>query len=280
MQNLLDLTRDIMMHGEDVETRSGTVRRVFDRRMEWDLREGYPLTESKRMPFKTVMGELLWFLGGHTDLPSLRRLSELPEDAWTIWTDDCTRWHANGRPEHAESDEDLGRLYGYQWRRGGVDQIQNLIDKIKTDPTSRYLKVVTWNSEDVANNTMALPPCHTDFTVFVQGEYLDLKWRQRSVDTFLGLPFNIASYAALLEILAELAGKTARYLKADLDDVHIYHNHFDAVDEFLERPEGSYCRLAVPVLDTLEDLSEMTASAFSVIDYNPEPAIKAPLSVG
>ena len=173
------------------ETRSGNCASIFGHFMEWDLRKGFPAVTTKKLAFNAVMGELLWFLAGKTDLKSLREFTGLDEDAWTIWTQDCERWN---KTMGMDSDG-LGRVYGYQWRSWyegitdkQVDQVWNLIERIKGDPMSRYHLVSAWNAGEIdGGEMMALPPCHYAFQVFVteNGE-LDLMWHQRSVDTFLG----------------------------------------------------------------------------------------------
>ena len=284
MKQLHDLMQDILDNGKERSTRSGKVLSVFRRDFTHDMRTGMPFTMTKRLAFKSMMGELLWFLNGETDLTSLRKRSCLPEDSWTIWSNDCDRW--NG----VKGADECGNLYGHQWINFGetdygcgVDQISNLINKMKNDPCSRYMLVQAYNPMEVQFDEMALPPCHTGFQVYVDkdtGEF-DLDWNQRSVDVFLGLPFNIASYAMLMVILGELTGLTPRYLYGSLKDTHIYVDHLPAVLEQLSR-EITECtaKVTFPKIDSLLDLKTLTAEDFILTDYNPQPAIKAPLSVG
>jgi len=282
MQKYLNLLRDVRDNGQKRFTRSGVVYSVFDRKIEFDMREHFPAPTTKRLMWKAMVGELLWFLNGKNDLTSLRHYSDLDDDAWTIWTDDCKRWHEASERECDK--EDLGKLYGHQWRNVGGDQIAKLVHKMIHDKNSRYQIVMAWNPEDIDNDEMALAPCHLGFTVYVDGNEFDLKWRQRSVDTFLGLPFNIASYGLLMHILGKITGLTPRRLIGDLDDVHIYHDHLDAVNEQLSRvPEEDPDRLpqvVLPDINWLHDLVDLTAKDFTLINYRPQPAIPAKLSVG
>lgn len=204
MQNYKDLLQKIITEGEERGTRSGKTLSIFGEHLAFDLRAGFPAVTTKKLAFKSMVGELLWFLNGKTDLPSLRKYSDLSEDAWTIWSNDCQRWHKQRIARLSGEDatnyttwnnqESLGELYGYQWRTleteflKTIDQIQNLIDSIKENPSSRYHIVAAWNATTVALGRAALAPCHVMFQCYVtaNGE-LDLMWYQRSVDTFLGL---------------------------------------------------------------------------------------------
>lgn len=297
MQNYKDLLQKIITEGEERDTRSGKTRSIFGEHLAFDLRAGFPAVTTKKLAFKSMAGELLWFLNGKTDLPSLRKYSDLSEDAWTIWTNDCLRWHQKRAQSPAYSGEmgytecndveDLGELYGYQWRTleteflRTIDQMQNLITSIKENPSSRYHIVCAWNATTVALGRTALAPCHVLFQCYVtdKGE-LDLMWYQRSVDTFLGLPFNIASYALLSHIICELTGLTPRYLKCTLGDVHVYEGHLEAVSELLSREPKELPKIRIPKLETLDDLKGLTAKDFELVGYEPHGPIKAPLSVG
>lgn len=289
MQNFLNLMNDIVYYGQRRETRSGVTLSLFDRKLSWNMNDGLPVPTTKRLPINLVIGELLWFLNGETGLPSLRKRSLLAEGANTIWSADCLRWNtARGIPES----EDTGKLYGHMWRNyggelgvlgTGVDQIQDLVTKMMTDTTSRYLTVTAYDPLAISKSEMALPACHTGFVVYVDAEtkQFDLKWRQRSVDTFLGLAFNIASYGVLMEILGSITGLNPRYLSCDLDDVHVYEAHLDAVYTQLERtPVVDPVYLDFHRISSLEDLMDMTAADFNLPDYHPMPSIKAPLLVG
>ena len=250
---------------------------MFGEFLEWDMREGFPAVTTKKLAWKPMVGELLWFINGETSIEALRHRSDLSPEAWTIWDNDAKRWN------QSDTDyDDLGKLYGYQWRSAGgyVDQLQNLVDTINTDPTSRYMLVMNWNSVDVAQYAMALPPCHTGFQVYVDGPYIDLMWNQRSIDSFLGLPFNIASYGLLLEILGKLTGLQPRKLKCSLGDVHVYSNHIPMVEELLQREPLALPTVQLPEMKSLDDFKEMTAKDFVLVGYQSHPPIKAPLSVG
>lgn len=289
MQQIRDLYLDILKNGEVRNTRSGDTLSVFRREFVHDMRVSFPVPDTKLMPFHPMMGELLWFANGLTDLPSLRRLSNLSEDAWTIWTNDCKRWHS-AKDRSPLSPEDLGRLYGVQWRNfggsenwKGVDQLQNLVNNMMNSPTSRYLLVQAYNPLEIYEDEMALPPCHTGFQVYVspKTDEFDLDWTQRSVDSFLGLPFNISSYAALMEILGSITGLTPRYLSGSLKDTHLYMAHMDAVHtQLLRTIRPSNVKFIMPEIKSLDDLKSLTSADFHLEGYNPQPAIKAQLSVG
>ena len=270
--------------GNPRTTRNGITRANFAIQMRHDLREGHPLLTTKFVPAKTVNVELLWFLeaGKHSPVPyrmSNERLCEmlgLAPLARTIWS------HDQGKPKWQESVQfpgDCGRIYGAQWRNwnGWYDQIAMLVHLLRTDPTSRYMKVTAWNPSEMPD--MCLPPCHGDFQCFVAEEdgkkMLDLHMNQRSCDMFLGVPFNIASYAVLLRILAQVSGMTARELVITLNDAHIYDAHRDAVATQLSRTLGKLPTLRInPGRCEIDDF---TASDFEVIGYDPQAKISAPL---
>lgn len=196
MKQLNELISNVLMYSEERNTRSGRVHGIFGANMEFDLRKGFPAVTAKKLMFKAMAGELLWFLNGSTDLDSLRYFSDLDKDAWTIWTNDCNRWHQQPRFSTTGAEltnlNDLGELYGAQWRTYDgefiqVDQIQKLLTGLKEDPFSRYHIVNSWNVEAIERGLMALPPCHVLFQCYVSADgHLDLMWYQRSVDVFLG----------------------------------------------------------------------------------------------
>lgn len=273
------------------ETRSGKVISSFGKALEWDLRNGFPAVTTKKLAFKSVIGELLWFLSGKTDLKTLRQYSNIDEGAWTIWTQDFERWAKSQEAlEDFVDNEDLGEIYGAQWRNwdtDGIDQITNLIEGLKNAPTSRYHMVSAWNVAAIDAGDMALPPCHFAFQCFVgldpytdEPRYLDLMWHQRSVDSFLGLPFNIASYAALLQILGKLTGLQPRMLKCTLGDVHIYEQHIPQILEQLGRKPHMLPRMAMPTFSSLDELLTKTAQDFRLIDYGHHLELKGKLTVG
>jgi len=289
MKSYKEILRSVLINGEERDTRSGKCITMFQETFTHDMRDGFPAVTTKKLAFKTMMGELLFFLSGKTDLDSLRWYSNLPKDAWTIWTNDAERFGGKGNKE-------LGPIYSVQWRNfnnQGVDQIRKLIDGLKNDPTSRYHRVTAWNPVPMDEKSIALPACHTDFECFVSDDgYLDLRWNQRSVDSFLGLPFNIASYGALMCILGEITGYKPRYLFGNLGNTHIYTEHLDQVRELLSRQCRPLPQIKMPEIgiqyskgggylcDELDHLLVMTASDFGLANYDPHPAINAPLLVG
>ena len=273
----------------DRDTRSGKTCGIFGEQLSFDMRDGFPIVTTKYVPFKSVVGEALWFLNGENTLTQLRYRSEIKKDTWTIWSNDHARWNKSWGTEELD---DLGNIYGSQWRGWydaetdtRVDQISDLILRIKEDPMSRYHVVSAWNVADIKSDRMALPACHNMFQVYVTHDgYMDLIWNQRSADALLGVPFNIASYGFILTILAKATGYTARMLKVSLGDVHIYQNHYQQVLELLSRnPKDLPTKLQLPKVSDDSDFFEYiskTASAYSLVGYNFHPAIKAPLSVG
>lgn len=291
MKQYLSLMKSVLRDGEIRDTRSGQVIGTFGNLIEFDLRERFPAITTKSLAFKAMMGELLWFLNGETTLAELKHRTGLSEDAWTIWTNDCERWHKT--QERPYDEDDLGRVYGSQWRmwrnyEGDAlpfDQIAHVVEQIKKDPRSRYHVVSAWNVADIRNDEMALPPCHMMFQLYVSEHgYLDLIWYQRSCDVFLGLPFNIASYAALMVIIGQLTGLTPRYLKGMIGDTHVYSAHREAcMTQLLREPHE--CRTVLvkkdlePITD-LEDLTTLTADDFQLVDYTHDEPIRAPLLVG
>jgi thymidylate synthase len=283
-QQLKALYQDIIENGVPKDTRTGQVLSVWDRSLSFDLSREFPAVTSKRLAWNPVVGELLWFLAGSYWLRELKHYTfgDAKSDKWTIWTDDTARWG---------SEDFVGHLYGHQWRnsggtidgRGGVDQIANLLHMIKTDPHRRDLIVMAWNPYDIANNEMALKPCHLGFQCYVDGDLLNLKWEQRSVDSFLGLPFNIASYALLTHLLAQWTGLKPGIVSCSLGDTHLYNDHLGAVDTYINNPMYTGTNLILPLgTHTLDDTLELTANHFgtSLANYQSAGVIKAPLSVG
>lgn len=263
-------------------TRSGDCASVTGYLLEFDMREGFPIVTEKKVHYGSVVGELLWFLSGKTDLDSLRHYSDKPEDSWTIWSDDCSRWNKKkGFPEDRET---LDNIYGRQWTDWGgkVNQIENLIKSIKEKPESRYHVVSAWNAGDIAEGVVALPACHTLFQcITTEDKYLDLIWYQRSGDAFLGIPYNISSYATLLHILAKLTGHKPRYLKGMIGDAHLYSEHLDQAVEVAQRKPFMLPQVVTPNVSSIQELvDKYTAKDFRLIDYANHGVVKAPLSVG
>ncbi len=270
MQQYLDLLRRILDQGARREDRTGTgTLSVFGHQMRFDLRAGFPLVTTKRIYTRSVFGELLWFLRGDTNIGWLH------DNNIHIWD------------EWADEKGDLGPIYGHQWRSwpdpdgGTIDQIARVIEQIRTNPWSRRHIVSAWNPAEV--DQMALPPCHTMFQFYVtagesgQPEWLSCQLYQRSGDTFLGVPFNIASYALLTHLVAQLTGLRPLEFVHTLGDAHIYLNHLDQVHEQLSRTPRPLPRLVLnPDIGSIDSVE---LSDIAVADYHPYPAIKAPIAV-
>ncbi|TDK25625.1 thymidylate synthase [Arthrobacter crusticola] len=264
-----DLLRDVMSNGTAKSDRTGTgTRSVFGRQLRFDLRESFPLITTKRVHFKSVALELLWFLRGESNV---RWLQEQGVSIWDEW---------------ADADGELGPVYGVQWRSwptpdgGHIDQIAAVIEGLKANPDSRRHIVSAWNVSEISN--MALPPCHAFFQFYVEPSAegpgrLSCQLYQRSADTFLGVPFNIASYALLTLMVAQQAGLEPGEFIWTGGDVHIYDNHVEQVTEQLSREPYPYPRLRIT--RTPESISDYTLEDFEVLDYRHHPTIKAPIAV-
>ena len=274
-QAYLDALRKIMDEGVDRTGRNGDTRALFALQIRCNLKDGFPALTTKKLAFKAVKSELLWFLEGSGDD---NRLKELNGSEKTIWT-------ANAEAEYwkpkATFPGDLGRVYGVQWRKWQspdgtvVDQIARVIDKIKNDPTDRRLVVSAWNPGELEQ--MALPPCHMLFQFFVAGDTLSLHMVQRSCDMFLGVPFNIASYALLLSMVAQVTGKVPGELVLTLNDAHIYHDHFDAVKEQLSREPFPFPTLWLN--PEVKDIDSFTMDDIKLENYQSHDTIKAAMAV-
>ena len=244
---------------------------LFGKTLEHDMSAGFPLLLSKRVSFKAAKFELLWILQGRTDMKYLK------DNGINYWDDDYKR---SGR-----TDGTLGPVYGKQWRNfEGVDQLRKLITNIITDPNSRRLILSAWNPTELHH--MALPPCHYGFQVYINDGKLDLMWQQRSADVFLGLPYDIAMYGLLLELLAKGTGYKPGRLIAQLGDCHLYSNHIEQSKELLNRKTNNrllpVLNLAGPGLTIGYDKDVLVPNEWEIElkNYEPLPAIKAPLSVG
>ena len=261
--NYQDLLKYVLDRGRPKQDRTGTgTLSIFGRQISHDLGGGFPLLTTKKMAWKVIKSELSWFLRGSTDI------RELWEENNHIWDGD---YEKSGR-----DDFDLGPIYGKQWRSwdgvdGWTDQISELIVGLKENPDSRRHIVSAWNVNDL--NKMTLPPCHYAFQCYVRGEYLDLMWQQRSGDLFLGVPFNIASYALLLSLLAKEVGLIPGVVTGTFGDLHLYNNHIDQAREQISRSA-----LALPTLK-VNSYNIMNGKIdVELLNYESHPQIKAPLS--
>ncbi len=259
MQQYHDALQYILDTGIETTDRTGTgTTSCFGMQQRYDLSAGFPLVTTKKLHLRSIIHELLWFLSGDTNIRYLQ------DNKVTIWD------------EWADETGDLGPVYGRQWRDfGGVDQIVNLVDQIKTAPDSRRMVVSAWNPVDVPQ--MALPPCHTLWQVKVLGGKLHLQLYQRSADMFLGVPFNIASYALLLEMLAHVTGYQAGTFVHTLGDAHIYSNHYDQVKQLLSRTPKTLPQLGFK--RQVKDIFDFKYDDFEITGYDPDPTIKAPVAV-
>ena len=260
--------------GKNKDDRTGTgTKSVFGRTIIHDMELGFPILTSKRVSFNAARTELLWMLHGRTDLKYLE------DNGVKYWRPDYER---SGR-----TDGTLGPVYGKQWRDfNGVDQLENLVKDISINPNSRRLIVSAWNPAEMPD--MVLPPCHYGFQVYINNGKMDLIWTQRSVDVFLGLPYDIAIYGLLLEMLAKGAKLKPGRLIGQLGDCHLYNNHLEQAKEYLNRPKRVLPKLQLD--DSVYMYSELgkltnkvnipTADEIKLLKYNPYPTIKAPLSVG
>lgn len=269
MKQYLDLLQHIQENGICKGDRTGTgTQSVFGYQMRFDLRQGFPLLTTKKLPMRWITEELLWFLSGSTYEPDLRARGV---DVWAEWAtaEQCARF---GREEG-----DLGPIYGWAWRNfgGSVDQIANVIASIKTNPDSRRHIVSAWHP--VAADQVALPPCHTLFQFYVAEGRLSCQLYQRSADVFLGVPFNIASYALLTHMIAQITGLGVGDYVHTFGDVHIYNNHRGQVELQLSRDPRPLPRLWLD--PAVQNIDDFRAEHVRIEDYNPYPTIKAPVAV-
>lgn len=290
MKQYLDLLKDVLENGTERNDRTGVgTISVFGRQLRFKMSDGFPAVTTKTLAWKSVVSELLWFLEGSTNE---HRLAEIKNDNKpydqltekernTIWTLNAE----NQGKSLGYTDGELGPIYGMQWRCFNfVDQMEKVINGIKTNPTDRRLLVSAWNVGELAE--MALPPCHYAFQFYVSGknnEFLSLMWNQRSVDTFLGLPFNIASYALLLNIIAKMTNKIPYELIGNLGDTHIYKNHLEQVNKQLERTPHKLPSLKMPNIDWSKNLNsvltQLKTSDFVLENYIHDGALAASMAV-
>ena len=264
MKQYLDLLNTIMTTGVDRGDRTGTgTRSIFGHQMRFDLSQGFPLLTTKKLHLKSIIYELLWFLAGDTNA---RYLQEHGVRIWNEW---------------ADPDGSMGHIYGYQWRswpdyRGGsIDQITQAVNDIVNNPESRRIIVSAWNVGDLDN--MNLPPCHAFFQFYVADGRLSLQLYQRSADCFLGVPFNIASYALLTMMMAQVTGLKPGDFIHTLGDTHIYHNHFDQVKLQLTREPRPLPRMVIN--PDVKSIFDFRYEDFEMRDYDPWPHIKATVAV-
>lgn len=277
-QQVLNLYRELLDQPLRMDRTGTGTRAVFGRTLKFDVGQSFPLITTKFVPSKSVLAELLWFIEGSSDE---RRLAEIlhgsrDEHLKTIWTLNA---NAPYWKDKAKFNGDLGRIYGVQWRSWGVgqvDQLANIINTIKTNPTDRRMVMTAWNPGEL--HLMALPPCHMfcQFFVDIENKKLNLNMYQRSVDTFLGLPFNIASYALLLEMVASVTGLKPGELTMMLGDTHLYANHEDQVRIQLQREPYPFPRLKINPAKSIDDFK---MDDFDLIDYKSHPKIQGWMAV-
>ena len=274
MKQYLDLIKEVRDNGIEKTDRTGTgTKSVFGYQMRFNLEEGFPMVTTKKLHLKSIIYELLWFLKGDTNIAYLK---ENGVKIWDAWSDE------NG---------DLGPVYGYQWRNwngDGIDQISELIDTLKSNPDSRRMLVSAWNpsvlpdtsvsfSENVKNNKAALPPCHAFFQFYVAGGKLSCQLYQRSADIFLGVPFNIASYALLTMMIAQVTGLEYGDFVHVFGDAHIYNNHMEQIDLQLSREPRPLPKMNLN--PSVKNIFDFEFEDFELVDYNPHPHIKGLVSV-
>ena len=276
MKNYLDALKYCYENGDFVKSRAGNVKKAFGYQMRFNLEDGFPAVTTKKLAWKAVVSELLWFLEGSNDE---RRLAEILyddkrenlEDKKTIWTQnaDADYWK-----DKSKFIGDVGKIYGVQWRNfNGVDQIHELIEGLKKNPHSRRHILTAWNPSEI--NEMSLPPCHAFSQFFVSNKKLSCQLYQRSCDMFLGVPFNIASYSLLIHIIAEECKLGVGEFVHSLGDFHIYEEHFDQVKIQLTREPKQ-----LPTLDFLpKNINDYKTSDFELLNYEPHPKIVAPMNV-
>ena len=274
MKQYLDLVNHVLKSGNQKLDRTGTgTKSVFGYQMRFDLSEGFPMVTTKKLHLKSIVYELLWFLKGDTNIKYLN------ENGVKIWD------------EWADSNGDLGPVYGFQWRNwnnNGIDQIVDVIESLKSNPNSRRMLVTAWNpgvlpntnksfEENVANGKAALPPCHAFFQFYVHNNKLSCQLYQRSADIFLGVPFNIASYALLTEMIAHVCGYESGDFIHTFGDAHIYNNHIDQLNLQSSREIRK-----LPILKIkrkVSDIFDFKFEDFEILNYNPHPHIKGKVAI-
>ena len=274
MKQYLDLVKHVLKNGNQKADRTGTgTKSVFGYQMRFDLNEGFPMVTTKKLHLKSIIYELLWFLNGDTNI------SYLNENGVRIWN------------EWADENGDLGPVYGHQWRNWNsdeIDQIKEVIHTLKNNPDSRRMLVSAWNpsvlpdtsvsfSENVANGKAALPPCHAFFQFYVADGKLSCQLYQRSADIFLGVPFNIASYALLTMMMAQVCGYQAGDFIHTFGDAHIYSNHLEQLELQLSRDPRPLPKMVLN--PEVKNIFDFKFEDFTLVDYNPHPHIKGVVAV-
>jgi len=287
MKAYLDLLEYIIKNGEKKEdrTNTGTIS-SFGHQIEFDLEDGFPAVTTKSLAWKGVVSELLWFLEGSNDERRLAEIrfnknrSELTDlnKFSTIWTDNADSQGKDLGYLNTETEKILGPVYGVQWRDwSGIDQINELLNSLKNNPDSRRHILSAWNVSEL--NKMALPPCHVMSQFYISNGMISCHMYQRSADMFLGVPFNIASYALLLSIFAEILDLKPKRFIHSFGDAHIYLNSIDQVKEQISREPKPLPTLKIPTLNSIEDLKKFKVDDFILENYDPHPPIKARMAV-
>ena len=274
MKQYLDLVKHVLKSGNEKSDRTGTgTKSVFGYQMRFDLSKGFPMVTTKKLHLKSIVYELLWFFKGDTNIKYLN------ENGVKIWD------------EWADSNGDLGPVYGFQWRNwnnNGIDQIVDVIEALKSNPNSRRMLVTAWNpgvlpntdknfEENVANGKAALPPCHAFFQFYVHNNKLSCQLYQRSADIFLGVPFNIASYALLTEMIAHVCGYESGEFIHTFGDAHIYNNHIDQLNLQSSRKIRELPTLKIK--RKVLDIFDFKFEDFEILNYNPHPHIKGKVAI-
>lgn len=284
MKQYRELLSDVMANGELSGDRTGTgTTKVFGRQMRFDLKAGFPIVTGKKVPFRAVIGELLWFISGDTNIKWLNDNGITIWDEWADAKGDLNRiygaqwrsWNNTKIIEHPLIHSELSKEYLYLSTHSTIDQLQRAIDTIKTNPDSRRIIVNAWNPGEIED--MALPPCHMFFQFQVSSKGLSCHMYQRSVDCFLGLPFNIASYAALTHMVAHVCNLPVHELIWSGGDVHIYNNHMDQVNEYLSRQTYDLPKLSIAGVHN--DIDSFELANFALIGYECGSTIKADVSI-